>query len=30
MIAFEGATLAMVALSGAEIFASGIGLLMRG
>jgi hypothetical protein len=27
LIAFEGATLAMVALSGAEIFAGGIGLM---
>jgi hypothetical protein len=29
LIAFEGATLAMVALTGAEIFAGGIGLFMR-
>jgi hypothetical protein len=29
LIAFEGTTLAMVALSGAEIFVSGIGLLVR-
>ena len=28
-IAFDGATLAMVALGGAEIFVSGIGLYMR-
>jgi hypothetical protein len=27
VISFEGATLAMVALAGAEIFVSGIGLL---
>jgi hypothetical protein len=27
VIAFEGATLAMVALAGAEVFASGIGLM---
>jgi hypothetical protein len=29
LIAFEGTTLAMVALVGAEIFVSGIGLYMR-
>jgi hypothetical protein len=29
LIAFEGATLAMVALSGAEVFVGGIGLYLR-
>jgi hypothetical protein len=29
LIAFEGTTLAMVALTGAEIFVGGIGLFMR-